>query len=58
VGHSGASSKEAAPPTFLSIVHAAKLKEGLRLDIGKTVAELLWELEMGRCKGNSQIPTF
>ena len=47
MGHGGASSKEMAPPTFLLTAHAIKLKEGLRLDIGKTVAELLWELEMG-----------
>jgi len=47
VGCSGAGSKEVAPPTFLLTACAAKLKEGLRLDIGKTVAELLWELEMG-----------
>jgi len=47
VGHGGARSKEAAPPTFLLTARAAELKEGLRLDIGKIVAELLWELEIG-----------
>ena len=47
MGCSGADSEEMAPPTFLSTVCATELKEGSRLDIGETVAELLWELEMG-----------
>jgi hypothetical protein len=48
VGRNRASSEGAAPPTFLSIAQATKLKLGLRLDISKAVVKLLWELEVGR----------
>jgi hypothetical protein len=48
VGCGGAGSEGTAPPTFLSTACATELKVGLRLDIGKTVAKLLRELEMGR----------